>query len=250
MKSTSPCGNVSPDRKQQLEKRSLAYALAIGGTALLTASAKAEVVYTPANVSVQNGTIFVDLNNDGISDFKLYDFCGDCSTSGSIKYLDVRGAKNPSAAVLGRKPGRNSHGSVFAVPYGSSIGPNSAKHFVGPLRTASGPVMAKGRCFAGSACDIYGPWNQKANKYLGFQFSVNGQIHYGWARVTVKSSTANRSLHIRAQLTGYAYETQPNTAIKAGDEGTKTTSSTASPQSASLALLSLGSAGLEIWRRD
>jgi hypothetical protein len=249
---TSHSVSVSPELKQQVEKRCLAYVVAVGGATLLAAPARAEIVYTPTNVSVQNGTIFVDLNNDGISDFKLYDVCTDCSTSGSIKYLFVRGAQNPSARVVARKNGRFSHGTALPVPYGSSIGPNSPKGFIGPLRTASGPAMVNGRCFAGSPCLFYGPWQKATDKYLGIQFSISGQTHYGWARVTVKTSLLNRSVHIKATLTGYAYETQANMAIPAGDEGpkAKSTGSEISVHSPSLGLLSLGSAGLDAWRRE
>jgi hypothetical protein len=80
--------------------------------------------------------------------------------------------------------------------------------------------MVGGRFFAGSLSSFYGPWLNATNKYVGIQFSINGRAHYGWARLTVKT-LLDRYLHvhIRAILTGYAYETQPNTAILAGDEG-------------------------------
>src|SRR5215472_15946226 len=80
-KQASHSTSASPERSRQIEVRYLAYALAVSGTALVTAPAKAEIVYTPTNVSTQNGTIFVDLNNDGISDLKLYDMCTLCTSS-------------------------------------------------------------------------------------------------------------------------------------------------------------------------
>ena len=60
--------------------------------------------------------------------------------------------------------------------------------------------------------------------------------------------------YVTATLTGYAYETQPNTAILAGDRGpiTDTRSSndegTLSVDTPSLGLLSLGSLALDGWR--
>src|SRR6516164_10063463 len=74
-KQASHSTSVSPERGRQIEKRCLAYVLAAGGTALVTAPAKAEIVYTPTHKVVDTpGSLMVDLNNDGISDIKLDDF--------------------------------------------------------------------------------------------------------------------------------------------------------------------------------
>jgi len=255
-KQASHSTGVSPERSRQIEKRCLAYALAAGGTALMSAPANAEIVYTPTDIAVDTpGTILVDLNNDGISDLELDDFSVFGSSSGQIKQLGVRGAQNPTARVIGQKAGFPfSDGVVFPAPYGFSIGPNTPKNFLGPLRTASGPAMVGGRFFAGSGPSFYGPWRHAAKKYIGIKFSINGQAHYGWARVTVNTFIDHYlNVHIRAKLTGYAYETQPNTAILAGDEGPKakpTAMDTRRVHSPSLGLLSLGSVGLDVWRRE
>jgi len=254
-KQASHSTSVSPERGRQIEKRCLAYVLAAGGTALVTAPAKAEIVYTPTHKVVDTpGSLMVDLNNDGISDLELDDFSVVASSYGNIKQLGIRGAQNPLARVIGKKAGFPfSNGVVFPAPYGFSIGPNTPKSFLGPLRTASGPAMVGGRFFAGYAPSFYGPWLKATDKYLGIQFSINGQAHYGWARLTVKTLIDRYlNIHIRAILTGYAYETQPNTAILAGDEGpmAKPTATDAGrAHSPSLALLSLGSVGLDVWRR-
>ena len=156
-KQASHSTSVSPERGRQIEKRCLAYVLAAGGTALVTAPAKAEIVYTPTHKVVDTpGSLMVDLNNDGISDLELDDFSVVASSYGNIKQLGIRGAQNPLARVIGKKAGFPfSNGVVFPAPYGFSIGPNTPKSFLGPLRTASGPAMVGGRCFAGSACGVY-----------------------------------------------------------------------------------------------
>jgi hypothetical protein len=105
-KRTSHRTSASPERSRHIEKRCLAYALAAGGTALVTAPAKAEIVYTPTHKVVDTpGSLMVDLNNDGISDIKLDDFSVFGSSSGQIKQLGVRGVQNPSARVIGKKAG-------------------------------------------------------------------------------------------------------------------------------------------------
>jgi hypothetical protein len=92
------------------------------------------------------------------------------------------------------------------------------------------------------------------NRYLGFKFKINGQFHYGWARLSV--TTPSHSPYT-ATLTGYAYETTPNKGIVAGQESGPAevgdningTSPTSSFRPASLGLLGLGAAGLIFWKK-
>lgn len=44
------------------------------------------------------------------------------------------------------------------------------------------------------------------NRYLGLEFKVNGNVHYGWVRLNFPFSKG-------ATITGYAYETIPNKPI-------------------------------------
>jgi hypothetical protein len=243
--------NVSPERQQRLEKRIAAYALAIGGMALATAPARAEVVFTKTNLTLTNGGINIDLNNDGITDFVLIN-SSNPSSYGSSRTLALGHGQDTSARVIGRTSGHFAGGSAWPAPYGFSIGPNSPKSFVG-VTSRNVVVMAEGSCFYGR-CHVSGPWQRETDKYLGLQFSINGQTHYGWARLSVKSS-ANGQVRITAALTGYAYETQPNTAILAGDRGPRAKAAEMDAtkpsvvRSPSLDLLSLGAMGLDAWRR-
>ena len=93
-----------------------------------------------------------------------------------------------------------------------------------------------------------GNWIHVVNRYLGLKFQLNGETHFGWARLTVKLSL---QAPMQVLLTGYAYETQPNTPIIAGQEhGPDTRAlSEGAPQPASLGVLALGAQGLSAWRR-
>jgi hypothetical protein len=100
----------------------------------------------------------------------------------------------------------------------------------------------------------YGYWFNVRDGYIGLSFKIDGQIHYGWARFNVL--TKSQGFRILAILTGYAYETQPDTPIIAGDTGSAADEEGQSgpmsgfPQpAATLAALSLGAPGLAIWRR-
>jgi hypothetical protein len=65
----------------------------------------------------------------------------------------------------------------------------------------------------------FGSWvdDRAQAKFLGIKFSSAGEIHYGWARLTVVTGYKD----IVATLSGYAYETRANTPIRAGDRGTQ-----------------------------
>ena len=57
-----------------------------------------------------------------------------------------------------------------------------------------------------------GPWKNKVSRYLGLRFMINGEAHYGWARVT---ATCFKGF-CYGYLHGYAYETIPNQPLRAG----------------------------------
>jgi hypothetical protein len=59
-----------------------------------------------------------------------------------------------------------------------------------------------------------GRWDNVNNRYLGVKFTINGKVHYGWARLSV--TNLKDKFRITATLTGYAYETIPNKPIIAG----------------------------------
>lgn len=52
------------------------------------------------------------------------------------------------------------------------------------------------------------------DRYLGLTFYLNGEKHYGWARLSIPPP--HHPPQIGAVLTGYAYETIPNKTIIAG----------------------------------
>ncbi len=162
------------------------------------------IVYTPVNEKITNsGKLKLDLNNDGVNDFTfhqsyfpLYDpFHHLCGAEGDLGVEHrtggvANGARKRWAAVL-------SSGS----PIDSSI---SFDH--------RGSVMSD---FAtGCARFPYnnGYWNGASNQYLGLEFMIQGQTHYGWAQMSVSGSEYG----ILTTLTGYAYETVAGMSIEAG----------------------------------
>jgi hypothetical protein len=68
-----------------------------------------------------------------------------------------------------------------------------------------------------------GPWKEITRGYLGLKFIIQGQVHYGWARLNVTATTAKGSGGMSAGIYGaiseYAYETVPNKPILTGQQG-------------------------------
>jgi hypothetical protein len=61
----------------------------------------------------------------------------------------------------------------------------------------------------------YGAWTQTTRRYLGLKFIIQGQVHYGWARLNVTATIKG----IYGAISEYAYETVPNKPIRTGQTG-------------------------------
>lgn len=72
----------------------------------------------------------------------------------------------------------------------------------------------------GSQDSDLGPWVGKgkgvSDRYLGLKFVVGGEVHYGWARLSVTLGHHRQFDDVSGTLTGYAYETAPDKPITAG----------------------------------
>ena len=65
-----------------------------------------------------------------------------------------------------------------------------------------------------------GAWAGKGegveDRYLGLKFVTDGEVHYGWARLSVTLGHERQDNDVSGTLTGYAYETIPDKPIIAG----------------------------------
>jgi hypothetical protein len=183
----------------------------------LSAASEAEVVYTETHeVTRTSFPIYIDLNHDGITDFLLRTtfYVG---TAGTELGLSAAGDRNFNNRVAGRHL-RTSSGYFFsaasALPAGAAIGPKN--NF-----SVSFPVMAEEH-FArvGDQYSDMGAWAGKGegvkDRYLGLKFVIDGEVHYGWARISVTLGHQRQFDDVSATLTGYAYETVPDKPIIAG----------------------------------
>jgi hypothetical protein len=225
------------------------YALAASATGVsllaLVQPSAAKIVYTPANVVIKDFSHYqLDVNHDGIPDFSFFRSSNATTTSMGqfIGYGSnpVGGVQKSNAVVVGNM------GFPRAFAPGITIGPK--QKFAG-----SGQMWG---CFKdANGYRHSGNWKFVQNRYLGLRFTITGQIHYGWARLST-GITYCGDFYASVTLTGYAYETIPNKHIVTGktkgpDEAEPTASlNTPTHEPATLGILALGAPVLSIWRRE
>jgi hypothetical protein len=257
----------------KLEKNLLTYvaAASAAGVGMLASpeAVEAEVVYTPVRTTINYG-ITLDLNNDGIADFYLIPF-GAASIGGSLRisYLQVchipENGFSHQCVSSSSKLQTNADNVVRVVATGAAALPPGATIGGGPRFSPTGvAVWMGGRDFysrsSNTAQHWIGPWVNGGkgvfNRYLGLKFKIDGEFHFGWARLNV-TTTAHSGFV--ATLTGYAYETIPGKAIVAGQTTGSAETSNLNPiypimpvreVDPSLGSLALGAPGLSIWRRE
>jgi hypothetical protein len=239
--------NLSPSLNQRLS----AYALAAGAAGVsalaLAQPAEAKIVYTHADqvLRFRGPGVDIDLNHDGINDFKLQSIWVYANTRGML------------ALSLGsnRVFGKVSAGyPASRLRAGCRIGPQQDKFQKGGFFESLshsrrvGPAKA---LYISRVSESSRGWLTGEHGYLGLQFLIKGKTHYGWARIVHDQATSWR-------LTGYAYETVPNRPIIAGatkggveeSQPADVSFKTNAPKPATIGMLALGAPGLSIWKRD
>lgn len=178
------------------------------GALAIAQPAQAEIVYTPAHKKLHlNHNFFLDLNHDGVNDFKFFMNAGASYSSNGCTaemwlYRVNRG--NGAAAVT-------SSGEFFASAVKAGVRIGKSQYFPNESRE---PMALENQYFDNGS--YQGWWASSGrpvdHRYLGLKFVFGGRVHYGWARFNVWMTDCT----VSATLTGYAYETIPNKAIVAG----------------------------------
>jgi hypothetical protein len=243
--------NVRDSLHQHLHMYALAASAAGVSVLALAQPAEAEIVYTPVQVTIGPGqTYSLDVNQDGIVDFTIRNHAH-ATTSGFDASLFVR--PTPGNAVAGHIA-RYGGNWAYALASGMRID-KPDRHFA-PGRAS----MAFSNYFVGSY-DRGGSWLSTfgtSTRFLGLKFKIDGQVHYGWARLNVQTFDTT----ITATLTGFAYETIADKPIKAGAEQGKDKDDVSvkqpdpaaltkpAQQPATLGMLALGAPTLSLSRRN
>jgi hypothetical protein len=183
------------------------YTLAASGAGIsllaFVQPAEARIVYTKVHQVIgPGGSYKLDLNQDGITDFKI---------------LEVKSATNQQSSNClcvytphlrdGIMAYVTAYRGVFAFALQPGVSIDGKDYFKRRGRNGAGMIRTQ------QFTEVQGQWVNVTDRYLGLRFFIHGKVHYGWARLSVK---VIGTYNDRAVLTGYAYETIPNKAIVTG----------------------------------
>jgi probable HAF family extracellular repeat protein len=163
---------------------------------------QARVVYTPVNVTFPaNGSYPIDLNHDGVNDFTF-------QTSNTIYLCHFYYYAYRNTLEVQQNPTGGIVGSNWASALQSGVQIDSHQSFYG-----SDDLMYDFQQNNGGPCrppHMYGYWIAAQHQYLGLEFQINGQLHFGWAELSTNGMTGVNTLF------GFAYETTPFKGIVTG----------------------------------
>jgi hypothetical protein len=226
-----------------LDRRLGAYALVACASGVSIAAfaqtPHSTIIYRPVSINFwgsargSSSPIQLDLNEDGVTDFTI-------SAGGSGYSLGTEGVSYYQAIAFWNAAEGNG-GAFNALTKGMYIGPD--RKFIG------GTFLLHSR-WSGGHGKCWGPFgapsNSPKNAYLGVKFQLGKETHYGWIRLTTSCDTPGT---VEGTVTGYAYETLPDTPIAAGQIYSGVNEENDAEKPATLGMLGLGSAGLPLWRK-
>jgi hypothetical protein len=237
---TRPSEGASAGLSESFQSRLKAYATAAAaaGVGLFAATppTEAEIVFTPAHTTFTSGTVFIDLNHDGFNDFGLsiYNF------DSEVRRLRARGVAPQNGVLCSGSSGY----PPLALKAGYRIGPNER---YGTFDRRGAPAVDVVDSKFGSY--VGGPLANVTNRFLGLKFKIDGQVHYGWAALSVKAGVSGHKPGISVTLLGYAYETIEDTTLLSGQTAASFGPAETVPQFGTLGMLALGAPALNLWRR-
>jgi hypothetical protein len=189
-----------------------------------TAKAALPILDLPQTFSSSNYSGAIDLNDDGIADFNVlfsyYSYTGSGSGSGFFEYnCQIQGAVSgnrvlagslsPASPVSSNPPLTTpSYTYVNILPQGTPI---EATPPVGSYWTYSDRI-AWNNDFTAPAPTA--PFFDTPDGYIGVEFYIGGQLHYGWIQVSVNNAAPSVTLG-----EPHAYASAPGSPILAGAGG-------------------------------
>jgi hypothetical protein len=198
------------------------YALAAGaaGVAALACAPQAEAAPVCKTLSVSiSATNTIPFNPAGekFPPFQIAQTTFNTVTSGSFGEKSVwnRGFFTPNSEGANVLLGKSNFPAALAS--GASIGPggNFGKGGSYGLLFTYG-VGSPSHRRHGTVNNHFGNLKLQATNLVGLQFTQNGNLHYGWARLQITLQKGRIGKATAIQYLGWGYESTPNTAIAAG----------------------------------
>jgi hypothetical protein len=209
-------------------------------------SAEGKVVVTETNIPINNTNSLlpptsIDLNHDGVADLEFGQ--GSFISAGTFQIAITGKVFNGGAITSPRS-------YVAALKHGAGIGP-SAQFGNGYFDVE----VSNGRDKSSHPYSqhLFGNWGgNPTNRFMGVKFLIDGQTHYGWVRLQIKTG---KGKFLSGTITGYAYETIANKKLEAGVPSNDAADFSAEETSVHsnqgcLGMLALGFDGLAMWRRE
>ena len=188
--------------KSRFNKKLKSYTAFAGSIALFGSQSDAQIVYTdiiPDSTTIVGGNFYdLDLNNDGISDFKIQ-----LKISGGTSFTSQQVSVSPvtSNGVAGDTVG------MYVYPFALNAG-DTVKLGLQFNLTSN---QSMGSYFGPGAS--YGNWIGATDKYLGLSFYIGPDLYYGWARLDIDSVAD------KFTIKDYAYNATIGAPIIAGQTG-------------------------------
>jgi hypothetical protein len=226
-------GHVNTGNKESetITRKLVNYAMAGGAALAAMGTANAAVVYTdnPDTILTSNSTNPIFIDSDLNPDYSL-DLAADVITEGDTT---LGAFANVSFFSLGtnRVVLEPVESNIAALTNGTVVGPGS--------NFGQNGLLLENKIFAGTPKQV-GEWPNDLSSaaFVGLEFDISGNIHYGWARVG--AAAEYDTPQSQGVLYDYAYESEPNTAITITTPG----GGSEVPEPASLTLFAMGAAGI------
>lgn len=241
---------ISKTLNRQIGLYSMAAAVAGVSMLALAEPAVGEVIVTKKSIPIAAGTepapVFVSLANNGVDNFSFKLYQNDPG-----RFLLVDGVdKDTDRARMGGfwDP------YAQALPRNTKIGASATFFWYDGLVEMSASSGANKYCkgyWGTNLTNRYIGCGNPKNTYMGVEFTLNGETHYGWIRLNIKTTSNPTGPQLTATITGYAYETIAGKPIVAGTAATASSASARQPHAGpSLGMLAAGAEGMPMWRRE
>ena len=183
-----------------LNNKLKSYSALAGSIALISTQADAQIIYTdvnPDSTTTLGGSYYnLDLDNGGVFDFA---FNLNIGTSSSYTSNQVAVTPAGSNGVAGDTIG------AYVYPFAF----NSGDTIKSTLQFNVGSSQSMASYFGSGSS--YGNFLGQTDKYIGLQFYIGSQLHYGWARFDIDATASLFTIK------DYAYNSVPNAYILAGE---------------------------------